>query len=244
MMDQQLNLIFELKDLKKTYKKNTVLSIGRLQFHRGTIYGIVGPIGSGKTTLLNIMAGFDRQSSGTIKYDNNEFKTSWFGKIKQNPEIKLAQLESLPKVNKVSEVVKAIGNESVGQIYPKYLQRGSARSLLDRNVSDLSTGELYLLNMVSAVESDPRVLMIDNYDIFSVKNMEGKFRNKLRQMNKELGTTIVLTASNDQNLKTIASVLIYLDNGHVSKVRTGLNKRSGRRSEPRKFNRTKKRPIR
>jgi len=98
--------------------------------------------------------------------------------------------------------------------------------------------------MVSAVESDPRVLMIDNYDIFSVKNMEGKFRNKLRQMNKELGTTIVLTASNDQNLKTIASVLIYLDNGHVSKVRTGLNKRYGRRSEPRKFNRTKKRPIR
>ena len=153
-------------------------------------------------------------------------------------------MESLPKVNKVSEVVNAIGNESVGQIYPKYLQRGSSTSLLDRNVSDLSTGELYLLNMVSAVESDPRVLMIDNYDIFSVKNMEGKFRNKLRQMNKELGTTIVLTASNDQNLKTIASVLIYLDNGHVSKVRTGLNKRSGRRSEPRKFNRTKKRPIR
>ena len=29
-MDQQLNLIFELKDLKKTYKKYTVLSIGRL----------------------------------------------------------------------------------------------------------------------------------------------------------------------------------------------------------------------
>ena len=243
-MDQQLNLVFELKGLKKTYKENTVLSIGRLQFHRGTIYGIVGPIGSGKTTLLNIMAGLDRQSSGTIKYNNNEFKTNWFGKIKQNPEIKLTQLESLPKVNKVSEVVKAIGNESVGQIYPKYLQKGSATSLLDRNVSDLSTGELYLLNMASAVESDPRVLMIDNYDIFSVKNMEGKFRNKLRQMNKELGTTIVLTASNDQNLKTIASVLIYLDNGHVSKVRTGLNKRSDRRPKPRKYNRTKKRPIR
>ena len=243
-MDQQLNLIFELKDLKKTYKENTVLSIGRLQFHRGTIYGIVGPIGSGKTTLLNIMAGLDRQSSGTIKYDNNEFKTNWFGKIKQNLEIKLAQLESLPKVNKVSEVIKEIGNQSIDQIYPKYLQRGSATSLMDRNVSDLSTGELYWLNMVSAVESDPRVLMIDNYGIFSEKNMEDKFRNKLRQMNKELGTTIVLAASNDQNLKTIASVLIYLDNGHVSKVRTGVNKKPFRRSKPRKFNRTKKRSIR
>jgi ABC-type multidrug transport system ATPase subunit len=244
MMDQQLNLIFELKDLKKTYKENTVLSIGRLQFHRGTIYGIVGPIGSGKTTLLNIMAGLDSQSSGTMKYDNNEFKTNWFGKIKQNPEIKLAQLESLPKVSKVSEVVKGISNQSVDQIYPKFLQRGSATSLLDRHVSDLSTGELYWLNMVSALESDPRVLMIDNYGIFSEKNMESKFRNKLRQMNKELGTTIVLAASNDQNLITIASVLIYLDNGHVSKVRTGVNKKPFRRSKPRKFNRTKKRSIR
>ena len=98
--------------------------------------------------------------------------------------------------------------------------------------------------MVSALESDPRVLMIDNYGIFSEKNMESKFRNTLRQMNKELGTTIVLAASNDQNLKTIASVLIYLDNGHVSKVRTGVNKKPFRRSKPRKFNRTKKRSIR
>jgi len=170
-MDQQLNLIFELKDLKKTYKENTVLDIGRLQFHRGAIYGIVGPIGSGKTTLLNIMAGLDRQSSGTIKYDNNEFKTNWFGKIKQNPDIKLAQLESLPKVSKVSEVINTITNQSADQIYPKYLQKGSVTSLMNRKISDLSTGELYWLNMVIAVESDTRVLMIDNYGIFFEKNI-------------------------------------------------------------------------
>ena len=243
-MDQQLNLFFELKDLKKTYKENTVLDIGRLQFHRGAIYGIVGPIGSGKTTLLNIMAGLDRQSSGTIKYDNNEFKTNWFGKIKQNPDIKLAQLESLPKVSKVSEVINTITNQSADQIYPKYLQKGSVTSLMDRKISDLSTGELYWLNMVIAVESDTRVLMIDNYGIIFEKNMESKFRNKLNRMNKELGTTIVLTASNDQNLKTIASVLIYLDNGHVAKIRTGVNKESGRRPKKRKFNRPRKRSIR
>ena len=76
------------------------------------------------------------------------------------------------------------------------------------------------------------------------KNMESKFRNKLNRMNKELGTTIVLTASNDQNLKTIASVLIYLDNGHVAKIRTGVNKESGRRPKKRKFNRPRKRSIR
>ena len=50
-MSQQSTLIYELKGLKKSYNDQTILNIGRLQFHRGTIYGIVGPIGSGKSTF-------------------------------------------------------------------------------------------------------------------------------------------------------------------------------------------------
>ena len=46
-MNQQSTLIYELKGLKKSYNKQTGLNIGRLQFHRGTIYGVIGPIGSG-----------------------------------------------------------------------------------------------------------------------------------------------------------------------------------------------------
>ena len=45
-------------------------------------------------------------------------------------------------------------------------------------------------------------------------------------MNKNLGTTILLSAPNDQNLKFISSVLIYLDNGHISKIRSGVAKTS------------------
>ena len=76
-MNQQSTLIFELKSLKKIYNDQAVLNIDRLQFHRGTIYGIIGPIGSGKSTLLNIMAGHDKQSDGTLKYDMNQFQTNW-----------------------------------------------------------------------------------------------------------------------------------------------------------------------
>ena len=76
-MSQQSTLIYELKGLKKSYNDQTILNIGRLQFHRGTIYGIVGPIGSGKSTLLNIMAGLERESQGSIKYDMNQFETNW-----------------------------------------------------------------------------------------------------------------------------------------------------------------------
>ena len=45
-MNKKSTLIYELKKLKKVYNNNPVLSIGRLQIHRGTIYGIVGLSGT------------------------------------------------------------------------------------------------------------------------------------------------------------------------------------------------------
>ena len=47
-------------------------------------------------------------------------------------------------------------------------------------------------------------------------------------MNRSLGTTIILTSPSDIYLKYFASVLIFLDHGHISKIRTG-NSRSIRR---------------
>ena len=102
MMNKLSTLIYELKGLTKTYNDQTVLNIGRLQFHRGTVYGIIGPIGSGKSTLMKIMAGIDKESAGTIKYNDESFESNWLGKIRPYPEIELFHLEKNLKGGKVS----------------------------------------------------------------------------------------------------------------------------------------------
>ena len=221
-MSQQSTLIYELKGLKKSYNDQTILNIGRLQFHRGTIYGIVGPIGSGKSTLLNIMAGLERQSQGSIKYDMNQFETNWLGKIKPNPEIQYYNTEIKKKNIKVSNLMnsKNIANSS------HYFRNGSSKLILEKNIKDLSKGEVAYLNIVLAINSDPRVLLVDDYAINFDKNMELDFRKKLTRMNKDLGTTILLSSPNDHQIKLIASVLIYLDNGHISKIRSASAKSS------------------
>ena len=88
-MSQVSSLIYEINNLKKIYNDREVVNIRQLKFHRGTIYGIVGPVGSGKSTLLKIMAGSLSQTSGEVKYENNYFETNLFGKVKQNSEIKM-----------------------------------------------------------------------------------------------------------------------------------------------------------
>ena len=49
-------------------------------------------------------------------------------------------------------------------------------------------------------------------------------------MNNILGTTVLLSSSNDYFLKQFASVIIYLDNGHISKIRKGFKKNSSKKN--------------
>ena len=229
MMNKLSTLIYELKGLIKTYNNQTVLNVGRLQFHRGTVYGIIGPIGSGKSTLMKIMAGIDKGSAGTIKYEDEPFESNWLGKIRPYPEIQLFDLERNLKRGKVSALFnKKPTNEFVIQ----YFNKGACKTLLEKNVNDISKGEVAYINMIQAVESDPRVLLIDDYGIFFDKNMEIEFRKKLNRMNKDMGTTIMLSSPDERYLKLIASVLIYLDNGHISKIRSGVGKGNIQRSKP------------
>jgi putative ABC transport system ATP-binding protein len=59
-----------IRDLRKTYDSGenrvTPLDGVNLEIPSGEFLSLMGPSGSGKTTLLNIIAGIDRQTSGTV----------------------------------------------------------------------------------------------------------------------------------------------------------------------------------
>ena len=215
-MSQISSLIYEINNLKKNYNDREVINIRQLKFHRGTIYGIVGPIGSGKSTLLKLMAGYIKQTTGAINYEDESFETNLFGKIKPNPEIKLVQLNDKLDQSKFSGL---LNNEFSDRIIPRYLKKNNLINYKN-NVDNFSKGERALLNLAIAFKEDPRVLLIDDYGIFFDDEIEKDLRNKIKYINKEFGTTIILSSPNDTILKRFASVLLYLNNGHLSKIRS------------------------
>ena len=91
-------------------------------------------------------------------------------------------------------------------------------------LSSLSNGEKSAVSLALGIELDPRVMVIDDYAMHYDNKMENKFRKKLKNMNKDHGTTLILSSANEQALRSFCSVLIYLDNGHISKIRTGSQK--------------------
>tara|TARA_Y100000591_G_C21812665_1_gene688829 strand:+ start:214 stop:975 length:762 start_codon:yes stop_codon:yes gene_type:complete len=240
-MEYKKRLIFKINKLKKDYKSNNILKINKLDIHPGTIYGIIGTVGSGKSTLLNILAGFEKQTSGTILYDNKVFKKNWMGKI--IPEENIFYSKD-PIINgrrrTVSSYVSNYFKKKKNIIENRYFNKISTKNMWNRNISDISAGELNWLGMILACEVDPRVLLIDDYGMYFNNSMEKDFRSQIIKMNRRLGTTIILTAPSELYLKHFASVMIFLDQGHISKIRTGnlktINRKQIRNKNHRRSN--------
>lgn len=67
-----MNVLFECKDLKKSYGKKQALKGITLQIESGQIIGLLGPNGSGKTTLIKIANGLLTPSDGEVTIDGKK----------------------------------------------------------------------------------------------------------------------------------------------------------------------------
>ena len=242
-MNETKRLIFKVDRLKKNYGSLEAVNVKKLEIHPGTIYALVGPPGSGKTTLLDILSGSQKQSSGELYFENSKYKTNWFGKVLKHDEIFYNYgFDDYGTGSSVGKIINKMYGKKSNTIIKRHFNSPRFKHLWNRSVSSLTKGELHWVGMVLSLESDPRVLLIDEYGVHITNNMEQEFRTQLRRMNRTLGTTIILSTPNEDLVKNFASVLIFMDNGHISKIRSKSNRIGGPRRPGRRghFNHKKK----
>lgn len=68
--------LIDIRDVTKTFHRGeiaiTPLAGVTLTIARGDFVALVGPSGSGKSTLLNLMAGFDRATDGSVRFEDQD----------------------------------------------------------------------------------------------------------------------------------------------------------------------------
>jgi branched-chain amino acid transport system ATP-binding protein len=67
-----MGIILEVKNLTKKFSGLTAVNDMSFEINRGEFVGLIGPNGAGKTTIFNMISGFEKPSSGTIRFNGQD----------------------------------------------------------------------------------------------------------------------------------------------------------------------------
>lgn len=213
------NLSFRYPSRGENALKNINLSV-----NCGEFVTLCGKSGCGKTTLLRLLKTALSpvgEKTGEIYFCGKPLDTAdarqqaeKIGFVMQNPDNQIV-------TDKVWHEL-AFGLESLGFSTPEIRVRVSEmasffgiESLFYKNVVELSGGQKQLLNLASVMALQPGVLILDEPTSQLDPIAADEFLATLEKINRELGTTVILSEHRLEDAFRISDRVIVLDDGAV-----------------------------
>lgn len=190
----------------------------------GEYIALCGKSGSGKTTLLRHLKSVltpHGSRSGAIYYDGRPLEesdlrkqSSEIGFVMQNPDSQIV-------TDKVWHEL-AFGLESLGCDQKTMRLRVAEmasyfgiQSWFHRDVAELSGGQKQLLNLASIMAMQPKVLILDEPTSQLDPIAASDFLNTVKKINRELGTTVLITEHRLEDIFHAADRCVVMENGRI-----------------------------
>lgn len=217
---------FTVKNLTFTYPEAAGPALADVSFavSPGEMIVICGQSGSGKSTLLRnlkpILAPHGKRQ-GQILFDgvpidqlDQEQQAAKIGYVLQNPDNQIV-------TDKVWHEL-AFGLESLGMdtktIRLRVAEMASffgIQTWFHKEVNHLSGGQKQILNLASVMAMQPEILILDEPTSQLDPIAASDFLETIEKINRELGTTVIITEHRLEEVLTMAERAIVLDQGRV-----------------------------
>ena len=219
--------IIEIRDFSFSYPesgKKTLKHIN-MAIQEGSLNVLCGKSGCGKSTLLRQLKSvlaLHGESSGEILYNgiplgevDMRTQSQEIGYVLQNPENQIV-------TDKVWHEL-AFGLESLGYDTPTIRLRVAEMASyfgihrwFYRNVSELSGGQKQLLNLASVMAMHPKVLILDEPTSQLDPIAASDFLETVKKINRDIGTTVILTEHRLQDVIPWADTVFVMDEGELT----------------------------
>ncbi|MGB9940164.1 ABC transporter ATP-binding protein [Methanosarcina sp.] len=154
---EEVSKIYELKD-----KSNSVaLEKVNLSIEEGKFICLLGPSGCGKTTLLNMIAGFDRPSTGAIKINGNGVSHPSADRIAIFQNFGLLPWRTVIKNVELGLESKGFDEKKRREIAEEYLELVGLSDYKKHHPNQLSGGMQQRIAIARALAVDPEILFMD-----------------------------------------------------------------------------------
>jgi len=219
-----LEPILKTENLWKLYRagKVEVPALRGVNFEvlPGESVAVMGPSGCGKSSLLYVIGGMAQASRGTVLVDGNELTTM---SDAERTRLRRHKIGFVFQRFNLLPTLSAKGNIAIAQFihgngfdphrFDVVTKMLGLSGRLQHRPSELSGGEQQRVAIARALINEPKILLADE----PTGNLDSKnseiVLQMLRQLNKELGQTIVMITHNPE-------AVVYFD--RVVHMRDGV----------------------
>ncbi len=186
----------KVSSLSVNANKFTLLDNINFELPKGAYMAIVGPNGSGKTTLLKTLLGLNKNYSGEIEFfaqtiNKNKSKIAYVPQIKTLdrtfPAIALELV--LSGLKKSWSFI--VGKEDRLKAY-NIMEKLSISHVANRQLNELSGGELQRVYLARCLITNPSILMLDEPATGIDLVCEKSVNNIISEYNRDFNTTIIM----------------------------------------------------
>jgi zinc transport system ATP-binding protein len=208
--------LIDVKDLAVNYGDFRALDSINFHINSGDFLAVAGPNGSGKSTLIKTIIGLIKPSEGIIQKTGKDGKELSVGYLPQkstyaDPRFPatveeivssgLLREKSFPRRFSADDKVKVENALTLLRV----------EELKKRQIGRLSGGQQQRALLARALVSNPAVLVLDEPTGALDPTSRDCFYTTLKEMNNDLGITIVIVSHDTHEIGSFANQLLFLD---------------------------------
>ena len=219
--DRRLGFLGSVQDIfSRRYRELKAVQDVSLTIPRGQIIGYIGPNGAGKSTTIKMLTGILRPTTGTVRvngFDPHRQRAEYVRTVGavfgQRSQLwwDLAVGESFELLRHLYDVPLADFQARLKR-FDEVLE---LKEFLRTPVRKLSLGQRMKADLAASLLHNPPVLFLDEPTVGVDVVTKTRLRAFLRELNREQGTTILLTTHDMQDIETLSHRVLVIDHGRI-----------------------------
>jgi branched-chain amino acid transport system ATP-binding protein len=211
--------ILSVSEVRKRFGGLMALNNVSFELPSGAIMGLMGPNGAGKTTLVNVICGFYKPDSGTVKFQGRDItgipphKVCRLGiaRTYQIPQ-PFGELTALQNVAVAGMYGRGIGKSAAESEALEVLKRADLADKKDVPAKNLTTITLKRLEVARALATDPKLLLVDE-PAAGLNETELPHMLEILAAIRQAGVTILLIEHVMQVMREAVDTIFVINEG-------------------------------
>jgi multiple sugar transport system ATP-binding protein len=215
----------QLEQITKRFRNVVALRDVSLDIRDGEFFVLLGPTGAGKTTTLRVIAGLEKQESGSIRFDGSAVDR--LSPAERDIAFVFQQYSLYPTMSVFDNLafplrspLRKLSEDEIRRRVGEAAEKLRITHLLERKTERLSGGEMQRVSIGRAIVRDPRIFLMDE----PLSNLDAKLRESLRieleHIQKKQGSTTLYVTHDQVEALTLADRIAVLRQGRVVQIGT------------------------